>query len=69
MKITTITTVLSCMILFILDNQIHHNSWGDIQWITFSLSLFLFLIAVLLGILIDTTIGAVEIIEKAIKDK
>ena len=69
MKITTITTVLSCMILFILDNQIHHNSWGDIQWITFSLSLFLFLIAVLLGILIDTTIGAVEIIEKTIKDK
>lgn len=69
MKITTITTVLSCMIWVTLANKTNHQSWGDLEWIAFSLSVFLFLVVLLLGILIDTTIGAVEIIEKSIKDK
>lgn len=69
MKITTIMMVCSLMIWVTLANKTNHQSWGDLEWIVFSLSAFLFLVVLLLGILIDTTIGAVEIIEKTIKDK
>ena len=69
MKITTILMVPSLMIGVTLANKTNHQSWGDLEWIAFCLSAFLFLIVLLLGILIDTTIGAVEIIEKSIKDK
>ncbi len=69
MKITTITTVISSLIWVLLAKKTNTQSWGDLEWIAFSLSVFLFLIAGLLGLLIDTTIGAVEVIEKSIKDK
>ena len=69
MKITIISTVLSLLIWVVLANKTNHQSWGDLEWIAFSLSMFLFLIVLLLGILIDTTIDAVDITEKSIKDK
>jgi len=69
MKITIISTVLSSLIWVVLANKTNHQSWGDLEWIAFSLSMFLFLIVLLLGILIDTTIDAVDITEKSIKDK
>ena len=69
MKITTITTVLSLMIWVFLAKKTNTQSWGYLEWIAFTLSAFLFLVVLLLGILIDTTIGAVEIIEKSNKDK
>lgn len=69
MKITTITTVLSLLIWVLLAKKTNTQSWGDLEWIAFSLSVFLFLIVLLLGILINTTIDAVEIIEKSNKDK
>ncbi len=60
MNTTAIATVFSLMIWVVLAQKTNRQTWGDLEWLAFSLSLFLFLIVLLLAQLLDTTIAAAK---------